>query len=49
MVFYVIVVTFLVTFLMNEFRVVSWMIEIWMKFMPVLETNFGIFCILTFM
>ena len=49
MIFYVIPVTFLMRLLMNEFtktHISSWVIEFWMKSMPIIETKFGIFCIL---
>ena len=30
-------------------QVSSWMNEIWMKLMPIVETKFGMFCISTFL
>ena len=30
-------------------QVLSWMIEIWMTSMSIIETKFGVFCILTFL
>ena len=48
MVLYVIVVTFLVTLLMNKFTSIGHeLIEIWMKPMPMIDTKFGIICIVT--
>jgi hypothetical protein len=34
---------------MNTSTNLSWMIEFWMKFMSLIETKLGVFCILTFL
>ena len=31
---------------MNKSQTLSWMIDLWMKSMPIMETKLGIFCIL---
>ena len=40
-VFYVTVVTFSRTLLLNMYTILSWMIDIWMKSIPIIETKFA--------
>lgn len=47
MLFYVTMVTILMTLLMKKFTSIVWMIEIWMKPMPTIGMKFGVFYILT--
>ena len=49
MVFYVTMLTFIMTFLMYEFSSTIVMIEIWMKSMLIIEIKYGKFYILTFL
>ena len=49
MLFYVTMVTILMTLLMKKFTSIVWMIEIWMKPIPIVETKFGILYILSIM